>query len=78
MKYIEIGLGNKWFIRTETEFADGTEIEEKGIIRPVKLHSMYFRIWVRKSVFILDLREGLKRQRKGRNAYKLIFGITSY
>ncbi|MEK3747390.1 DUF3977 family protein [Paenibacillus sp. FSL E2-8871] len=25
MKYIEFGLGNTWFIRTETELEDGSE-----------------------------------------------------
>ncbi|MEB9851715.1 DUF3977 family protein, partial [Bacillus cereus] len=25
MKYIEIGFGNRWFVRTETENKDGTE-----------------------------------------------------
>ncbi|MEH7215922.1 DUF3977 family protein, partial [Bacillus toyonensis] len=29
MKYIEIGIGNRWFVRTETENTDGTEFEEK-------------------------------------------------
>ncbi|MDF2938705.1 MAG: hypothetical protein K0Q90_4078 [Paenibacillaceae bacterium] len=23
-KYVEIGLGNRWFIRTETEYPDGS------------------------------------------------------
>lgn len=32
MKYIEIGIGNTWFVRTETENKDGTEFEERGII----------------------------------------------
>jgi hypothetical protein len=33
LKYIEFGLGNTWLIRTETELDDGTENEEKGIVR---------------------------------------------
>ena len=32
MKFIEIGIGNTWLVRTETELEDGTEYEEKGII----------------------------------------------
>lgn len=30
MKYVERGLGNTWFLRTETELEDGTEFEAKG------------------------------------------------
>ncbi|MCZ8517047.1 DUF3977 family protein [Paenibacillus filicis] len=29
MKYIEIGLGNTWIVRTESEFNDGSEIKRK-------------------------------------------------
>lgn len=39
MKYIEFGIGNTWIVRTETEFEDGTEYEQKGIIRPIKCQS---------------------------------------
>jgi hypothetical protein len=77
LKYIEIGFGNTWLIRTETERSDGTEVEERGIVGPIKLHSVYIRLWVRKSVWIADAREGFKRTRKNRNAFKIIFGISS-
>ncbi|HBJ01730.1 MAG TPA: DUF3977 domain-containing protein, partial [Lysinibacillus sp.] len=50
MKYIEFGLGNTWLIRTETELEDGTEYEEKGIVKPVKFRSLYLRIWIGKTV----------------------------
>ncbi len=30
MKYVELGLGNTWFLRTETELEDGTEFGRKG------------------------------------------------
>lgn len=53
LKYIEFGLGNKWFIRTETEIDDGTEYEEKGIVRPIRFQSAYIRIWICKTVLIL-------------------------
>lgn len=78
MRYIEVGIGNTWIIRTETELADGSEFEQKGIIKPIILHSIYFRIWLGKTVFVLDSREGLKRMKKPRNAFKLIFGLASY
>lgn len=78
MKYIEIGFGNRWPVRTETEFADGTETEQKGIVGPIKFHSVYFRVWVGTTVFILDVKRGFQRQRKDRKAFKLILGVTSY
>lgn len=77
MKYIEIGIGNRWFIRTETEFADGTETEQKGIIRPIHFQSVYVRIWIRKTCFIWDVKEGFKKVKKERNEFKMIFGIVS-
>ncbi|MFD0711795.1 DUF3977 family protein [Paenibacillus sp. GCM10027626] len=78
MKYIEVGLGNTWIVRTETELADGSEIEQKGIIKPVIFHSIYLRIWLGKTVLIWDSKEGLKKMKKSRNAFKPIFGLTSY
>lgn len=77
LKYIEFGIGNKWIVRTETELVDGTEYEEKGIVRPVKIHSIYIRIWIRKTVLIFDFREGFKRAKKNRNEFKIIFGIIN-
>lgn len=64
MKYIECGLGNTWFIRTETELEDGTEFEEKGIVKPIRFRSLYIRIWIGKTVVILDLKQGFKKVRK--------------
>ncbi|TDY05417.1 UNVERIFIED_CONTAM: uncharacterized protein DUF3977 [Lysinibacillus xylanilyticus] len=46
LKFIEIGIGNKWFLRTETEYSDGSEIEEKGNSFPIKFQSVYIRIWI--------------------------------
>ncbi len=51
VKYIEIGFGNRWFVRTETENKDGTEFEERGIIKPIYFESLYVRIWFRKTCF---------------------------
>lgn len=56
LKFIEFGLGNTWLIRTETESEDGTEHEEKGI----NFYSMYFRVWIGKTVVIADLEKVLK------------------
>lgn len=77
LKYIEFGLGNSWLIRTETELDDGTEFEEKGIVGEIKLQSLYLRIWIGRTVLILDVKEGMKISKKGRNSFKLIVGITS-
>ncbi|MGN7476415.1 DUF3977 family protein [Solibacillus silvestris] len=77
MKFIEFGIGNTWFVRTETELEDGSEYEEKGIVGPIKFQSAYIRIWVRKNVFIIDLKQGIRLKKKSRNELKLIFGIVS-
>ena len=77
MKYIEIGIGNRWFVRTETENKDGTEFEERGIIKPIYFESLYVRIWLRKTCFILDTKEGFKKGRKSRAEYKFIVGMVS-
>jgi Protein of unknown function (DUF3977) len=77
LKFIEFGLGNRWFVRTETEINNGTEFEEKGIVLPIKLQSVYFRIWIGKSVFILDSNEGYKKAIKNRSEFKILFGIKS-
>lgn len=31
-KYVEIGIGNRWIVRTEIEHEDGTESEYRGYI----------------------------------------------
>jgi hypothetical protein len=77
LKFVEFGIGNTWLIRTETELEDGTEYEEKGIKGPLKFHSLYLRFWIGKTVLIFDLKEGLKRVKKGRKQFKIIFGIVS-
>ncbi|MFC5772807.1 DUF3977 family protein [Ectobacillus antri] len=77
MKFIEFGIGNKWIIRTETELNDGTEFEEQGIVRPIKLQSLYLRVWLGKIVVILDSKEGFKKTKKNRNKVKIVFGIKS-
>jgi len=78
LKYIEFGIGNTWFIRTETELRDGTEIEQRGIVRPVRFRSAYLRIWLGKTVYIWDTREGFKKTKKARRTFKFILGLASY
>lgn len=74
-KYIEIGFGNTWFIRTELEQEDGTETEIKGIYSPFQLKSIYIRVWLGKRVWIVDTREGLKLAKKNKKKFKLILGF---
>ncbi|MBT2636894.1 DUF3977 family protein [Bacillus sp. ISL-39] len=76
-KYIEIGIGNTWLVRTEFEMENGDEYQEKGIKGPVYFHSAYIRIWFRKSVIILDSKEGIKTMMKNDKKIKFIFGIVS-
>jgi len=77
-KYIEIGLGNRWLVRTEFEREDGSEYEVKGWARPFRLESIYFRVWVGTSVLILDSKEGLKWHTKKRRSLKIIFGLKGH
>lgn len=74
---MEFGIGNSWLFRTETELDDGTELEEKGIVGPIKLQSIYIRIWVGSTVFLIDSKEGFKRMKKKRKELKLILGMVS-
>lgn len=76
-KYLEIGFGNSWFMRTEFEADDGTEYEVKGWVRPIVPQSIYLRLWIGTRVFIWDSKEGLKCGEKSRKALKLILGIRS-
>lgn len=75
-KYIEIGIGNRWFIRTEVENEDGTETEIKGLIKPFKLKSIYLRIRLGKKVLVLDSRDGIKTMSKNRSKIKIIIGFS--
>jgi hypothetical protein len=77
LKYIEFGVGNTWLVRTEIECDDGYEFEEKGVSGPINLQSIYFRIWIGKTVIIVDSKDGFKRVRKSSRKLKLILGIVS-
>ena len=77
MKFIEFGIGNRWFVRTETELQDGTEIEQQGIVKPLKPQSFYVRAWVGKTVLIADTKDGFKKTKKNRREFKLLLGIKS-
>ncbi|WP_233532168.1 DUF3977 family protein [Paenibacillus alkalitolerans] len=74
-KYIEIGFGNTWFIRSELEDEDGTETEVKGFINPFELKSIYLRIWIGKKVLIIDSRDVIKISTKDKKKIKIIVGF---
>lgn len=76
-KYIEFGFGNRWLVRTEFEKDDGSEWEVKGISDPIKLKSVYLRVWLSRNVYIWDWQQGFKKQKKHRQAVQFMVGITS-
>lgn len=75
-KYIEIGIGNTWLVRTEIEDEDGTESEHQGISRLSKVEGVYLRFWIGHTVFIMSSNEGVKGMKKSRKAFKLLIGIA--
>ena len=75
-KYIEIGFGNTWFIRTEIEDDNGNETEHGGIGHLTKVDGVYLRVWVRQTVYIWSSNEGFKKMRKNRTTFKFLFGIA--
>jgi len=42
----------------------------------MKIKQIYFRIWILKRVFILSSREGFKTDKKERNNFKFVLGIS--
>ncbi|MFB5761638.1 DUF3977 family protein [Paenibacillus medicaginis] len=75
-KYVEFGIGNKWFVRTEFEGDDGHEIEHKGIFMPKRLESLYIRIWIKYTVIVIDSKEGIKKYKKSRKGFKFLLGLS--
>lgn len=75
-KYVEVGFGNSWPIRTEIEHDNGEETEHRGIIRLTKVNDVYLRVWVRQTVYIWSGKEGFKKKRKNRKAFKFLFGVA--
>ncbi|AIC93213.1 MULTISPECIES: DUF3977 family protein [Shouchella] len=77
MKYIECGWGNRWLLRTEVEYRDGTEMEYRGWKGPVSVRSLYLRLWVGHTILILDSKEGVKKQQKTQSRFKCVVGLVS-
>ena len=73
--YSEIGIGNATFVSSEIEYENGTEVRVKGFL--VKsITEVYFRLWVKKTVFIYSSKEGFKTVFKSKNKFKLIVGFA--
>lgn len=75
-QYVEIGIGNTWWVRTEVEHPDGTEDEVRGIRRFHRVEGIYFRFWMGTTVWIFSSNEGWTRTTKNRQAFKIVFGIS--
>jgi len=75
-KYVEIGFGNTWLVRTEIEDENGEETERRGIAHLNKIYGVYLRVWLGHTVLIWSSNEGFKKMRKSRNAFKFLFGIS--
>ncbi|WP_225434219.1 DUF3977 family protein [Peribacillus tepidiphilus] len=43
----------------------------------IKFQSAYIRIWMNRTVFIWDSKQGFKKTKKNRKAFKVILGIMS-
>jgi len=73
--YSEIGYGNESFVSSEIEYEDGTEVRVKGFL--VKsITEVYFRLWIKKVVYIYSSKEGFKKTTKTKNKFKLIIGFA--
>ena len=56
--------GNKQLVGTETELPDGTEFEQKGIVKSLQPQSFYVR-----AVLMDDTKEGFNKAKKIVNNY---------
>ena len=72
--FAEIGLGNDTLLSTEFEEGDA-EYRVPKFILPTKIREIYFRLWLFKGVFILSTSDGFKMVQKGKNGFKILFGI---
>tara|TARA_Y100000034_G_C6870661_1_gene397455 strand:+ start:97 stop:342 length:246 start_codon:yes stop_codon:yes gene_type:complete len=72
--FAEIGFGNDSFLSTEIEEGK-REYRVKGFFIPNKVEGFYFRFWIFKRVFVLSTLNGFEIRGKGRNKFKILFGI---
>lgn len=73
--FAEIGIGNETFVSTEIEEGE-IEYRVPRFRLPKKVLGFYLRVWIGRRVFVLATDEGFKIQKKDRNRFKLLFGIS--
>ncbi|MBU6427293.1 DUF3977 family protein [Patescibacteria group bacterium] len=73
--FAEIGFGNNSFFSTEYEEGD-KEYRVPKFIMPGKIHSLYFRFWIFKKVFILSTNHGIEIKYKEKKRLKILLGIS--
>lgn len=73
MIYSEIGTIG---LSTEIE-TDSHEWRVPGLHPTGRFVSIYVRIWIRRTVIILDSKEGLKIKRKDRNRVLAVLGMVT-
>jgi hypothetical protein len=67
---LEIALSSRPEIENGSD-----ERRVRGMVR-MKVRSFYLRLWIGRSVFIVDTREGFKRTRKNRGTFKALLGVS--
>ena len=72
--FAEFGIGNSTIFSTEIEKGN-LEHRVKGFIIPPKIQGFYIRIWLGKRVYAISTNRFFNTQYKGKNRFKLIFGI---
>jgi hypothetical protein len=75
MLYSEIGIGNGPLVSTEIE-RKNDEVRVNGWVMGV-FRSMYLRVWIGKTVVVIDSVDGLKVQKKSCSKVKVLFGVVS-
>ena len=75
--YAEMGLGNDTFLSTEFEESD-KEYRVPRFVVPDKIIGIYIRLWIFKKVFILSSDKGLFTQKREKNRFKILFGISGH
>lgn len=77
--YNEVGVGLPHFLSAELEHADGTEERVKGWVRMDRIQSFYMRVWVGRTVWILDTdKPHLSARRKPYTAFKIVLGMGGW
>ena len=76
MLYSEIGIGNGRLRLHRNSNGRGDEVRVNGWMVGV-FRSIYLRLWLGKTVIVIDSVDGLKVTKKSRRKVKILFGIVS-